>query len=177
MAAGDFTLGIPGVTSTTFATTPIPALSFADCWTRDAGFPQRGEVGYAEVIGRSTNGIPQIAGVAYKPTYLWTVVALLTQAQARQLGALAKWQDAAYKANTDGALRLIDQMEFIDSEPSPHSRTLLTPIVETFNAAYVYGYGVFPVKLQLPQDWRSLIGRWVDTGLEARQVTFTLLEV
>lgn len=176
MAAGNFTVGIPGPGTSDFASLPIPSLLF-DLWTPDAGVPVRGEIGYAEVAGRSNNGISQISGVAYDPTFIWPVAAMLTQAQARQLGALARWQDREYKARRDGALRLIDEIDFLDSEPSPHSRSLLSAISESWNAAYVYGYGVFPVKLKLPQDWRQMIGRWVDSGEEARLVTFTLIEL
>lgn len=176
MAAGDFTLGIPGTGTSDFASLPIPSLVL-DRWTPDAGVPVRGEIGYAEVAGRSNNGISQISGVAYDPTFIWPVAAMLTQAQARQLGALARWQDREYKARRDGALRLVDEIDFLDSEPSPHSRTLLSSLQESWNSNFVYGYGVFPVKLQLGQDWRQLIGRWVDSGEEARLVTFTLIEL
>lgn len=129
------------------------------------------------IAQRSNGGVSQIVAPAYEPKFIWTVAAMLTQAEARQLGALAGWQDRAYKANQDGALRLIDEIEFLDSEPSPHSRTLLSTLTESWNASYVYGYGVFPVLAQLPQDWRELIGRWTGSGEEARVVTFTLLEI
>jgi hypothetical protein len=35
---------------------------------------------------------------------------------------------------------------------------LLAAIAETWNAAYVYGYGVFPVQLTLPEEWKRPVG-------------------
>lgn len=178
MAAGDFTLGIPGTGATDFATTPIPSLLF-DRWTRESGPPVRGVIAEQRVAisDRSLNGIAQITGPAYNPKFIWPVAAMMTQAQARQLGAKAGWQDREFKAKRNGALRLIDEIEYLDSEPTPHSRTLLSAISEGWNSSYQYGYGVFDVLIVLPQDSRQLIGRWNDSGEEARLVTFTLLEV
>lgn len=175
MAAGDLTIGIPGGGASNFATTPIPSLAI-DRFPPDAGIPIRGELGYAALSGRSTNGIPQIIGVTHTPKYLWTITAMLTDAQSRQLGALAKWQDATYKSGSDGKLRLIDEITYLDSEASPHSRTLLSSLQESWNSGYVYGFGVFDVLIQLPQDWKTAIGVWGD-GSEARSVTFSLVEL
>lgn len=186
MAEGDFQLGIPGAGASDFATTPIPSINFIDCWTPDGGFPTRGEIGYATLADRSNWGTAQITGPAYGVRYIWPVAAMLTQAQARQLGALAKWQSLGYQGLTNAEapttrvarpLRLVDEIEYLDSEPTPHSRTLLSSIQESWNSDYVYGYGVFEVFVQLPQDWRQLVGRWQHSGDQARLVTFTLVEI
>ena len=131
---------------------------------------------FVSLSGRSAAGTPQIGGPSYNPTFIWPITCLLTESEARQLGALALWQNREYQAGNDGALRLIDETEYLDSEPSPHSRTLLTTLTESWNASYEYGYGVFKVKLALPQDWRSQVGVWSD-GSGARLLTFVIEEV
>lgn len=176
MAQGDISIGIPGAGTSDFAALPIPSLAF-NRWSPDAGAPVRGEIGYASLAQRSTNGLPQIVGPAYGEKFLWPVAAMLTLSQARQLGALAKWQSREYKASRDGALRLIDEVDYVDSEPTPHSRTLLSSIPESWNSGYVYGYPVCPVLLQLPQDWKQFLGKWNSSGVEARLATFTLIEL
>lgn len=101
---------------------------------------------------------------------------MLTETEARQLGALAKWQDSTYKAQGNGALRLIDEVELLDDEPNPHSRTLLSALVTPWNSGYRYGYGVFPVAVQLPEDWRAQVGRFT-SGSGARLCTFAVIEL
>jgi hypothetical protein len=175
MALGQLTLGIPGASPTTFATTPIPAVVL---FRSPAGSPlaSRSPLGYAEVAGRSNRGTAQVSGPAYAPTYAWAVATMLTLDEALQLEALAVWQDRAFKAKTDGALRLIDETELLGPEPNPHSRTLLTPITPAWGSGYRYGYGVFAAKLQLDQDWKQQIGVWA-SGAEARLCTFSLVEL
>ncbi|MEO0533232.1 MAG: hypothetical protein AAF215_05130 [Cyanobacteria bacterium P01_A01_bin.123] len=176
MVAGDLTLGIPGAGASDFATTPIPSITLNLWPDDDDAEPLRSESGYAEVEERSSEGTPQIIGPSYEPTYLWTVPVMLTLDEAIQLGALAKWQDAEYKAYRDGALRLIDEIDYLDAEPSPHSRTLLSALNPSWNAGYEYGFGVFKVKLQVPGNWRRIAGRWTDSDEEARRVIFQLVE-
>lgn len=176
MATGDLTLGIPGTGTADFATLPIPSLVL-NRWSADTGAPVRGEIGYASLAGRSNNGIPQIIGPSYGEKFIWPVAAMLTLSQARQLGALAKWQSRTYKASQDGALRLIDEIDYLDSEPSPHSRSLLSAITESWNSGYVYGYGVFDALIQLPQDWKQFLGKWNASGDQARLAAFTLIEL
>ena len=176
MADGDIIIGIPGSGASDFATTPIPSLTL-NTWPANAGLPTRSTLGYAELSERSNRGTPVVTGPAYDVTYSWAIAAMLTLDEALQLGALALWQDRQYKAQNDGALRLIDQIEFLDAEPSPHSRTLLQALNPSWNAGYQYGYGVFSIKLQLPPDWRQNIGRWTSTGEGARVVSLQALEL
>ncbi|MEM6435703.1 MAG: hypothetical protein AAF773_17905 [Cyanobacteria bacterium P01_D01_bin.115] len=176
MAEGELTIGIPGSGSTDFATTPIPALTL-NAWPAGGGVPTRNEIGYAELSARSNRGTPAISGPSYDVTYSWPIAAMVTLDEALQLGALAKWQDQQYKAQNDGALRLIDELEPVDPQPSPHSRTLLSTLNPSWNAGFEYGYGVFAVKLQLPTDWRQIVGVWKDSGELARLITFQALEV
>ena len=91
-------------------------------------------------------------------------------------GMLPATYSAGNTANIDSGLRLIDEIDHVDSEPTPHSRTLLTPISESWNSNYTYGYGVFDAILQLSQDWRQLTGVWSD-GEGARTLTFSILEL
>lgn len=176
MATGDLRLGIPSTSHfSSFTTSGLPAVTLNRA---AAGAPMavRSELGYAELSGRSNRGTAQISGPAYKPTYTWAVAALVTLDEALQLGSLAKWQDSQFKAKLDGVLRLIDETELLDPEPNPHSRVLLSVLTPTWASGYRYGYGVFPVKLQLPQEWKQQVGRW-STGDEARLVTFSLIEI
>lgn len=175
MAVGQLTLGIPGATATTFATSPLPAVTL---FRSPAGAPlaSRSPLGYAELTGRSNRRTPQISGPAYAPTYAWAVATMLTLDEALQLEALATWQDRSYKAKADGALRLIDELEPLGPEPDPHSRTLLSPITPTWASSYRYGYGVFAAKLQLTEDWKQQVGVWA-SGAEARLCTFSLVEL
>jgi hypothetical protein len=175
MAIGQLSLGIPGNSTTNFATSPLPAVVL---FRSPAATPLavRSPLGFAEVSGRSNRGTPQVSGPAYSPTYVWSVATMLTLDEALQLEGLATWQDRAYKAKADGALRLIDELELLGPEPSPHSRTLLQAITPPWATSYRYGYGVFPVKLQLPEDWKQQAGVWA-SGAEARLCTFSLLEV
>ena len=175
MAVGQLSLGIPGASPTTFATTPIPAVVLFRS-PADSPLASRSPLGYAEVTGRSKRGTPSVAGPTTAPTYIWAVATMLTLDEALQLEALAGWQDRAYKAKADGALRLIDETEFLGPEPTPHSRTLLTAITPAWASTYRYGYGVFAAKLQLPEDWKQQAGVWA-SGAEARRCTFSLVEL
>ena len=175
MALGQLTLGIPGNTATNFSTSALPAVTI---FRSPAGSPMvsRSPLGYAEVAGRSNWGTAQVAGPAYAPTYAWAVAAVMSLDEALQLEALAGWQDRAYKASTDGALRLIDETEMLAPEPDPHSRVLLSPLTPTWASGYRYGYGVFAVKLQLAEDWKQQVGLW-GNGDQARLCTFSLVEL
>ena len=175
MAAGQLTLGIPGNSTTNFATTPLPSLVLYRS-PADSPLATRSPLGYAEVTARSNRGTPQVSGPAYAPTYAWAVAALLTLTEALQLEALSTWQDRAYKAKTDGKLRLIDEVEMLGPEPDPHSHTLLSTITPAWASTYRYGYGVFAIKLQLPEDWKQQVGTWTG-GVEARLCTFSLVEL
>ena len=177
MAEGDFTIGIPGVGASDFAASPIPAVTLIDCWTSEQGAPMRSPIGYVEVIGRSSYGTPQISGPSYGITYSWPVLAMITLDEALQIEALAGWQNDQYLNQNDGALRLVDEVELLGPEPSPHSRPLLTALNPSWNASYEYGYGIFKAKLQLPSDWKQILGRWTDSGEEARTCGFRLEEV
>ena len=184
MAVGQLSLGIPGASPTTFATSPLPAVVLFRS-PADSPLASRSPLGYAEVVGKSQWGVSQVAGAQTIVTYSWAVAAMMTKAEAQRLTKLANWQDWGYKGITNtGApaakqarpMRLIDEIEELDGEPSPHSRTLLTPLTDPDNAAWVYGYGVFNVKIQLPQDWRQQVGVWA-SGAEARLCTFSLVEL
>lgn len=164
-------LGLPGAGTTDFATSPIPALTF-DEWD-ETGIPTRRPLGFTAIGQRSNWGTAALVGPAHRVLYAWDVVTICTVAEARQLGALALWQVAQQKAGNLGALRLIDETDYLDSEASPHSHTLLATLTETWNAGYVYGYGVFPVQLSLPEEWKRPVGLAGD-GTPLVRVGFSL---
>ena len=175
MADGDLTLGIPGGGASDFTTAALPSVVL---FRSAPGEPltSRSQLGYAGVTARSNRGAAAISGPAYAPTYIWAVASMVTQTEAQQIAALAGWQDRAYKARANGALRLLDETEYLDPEPTPHSRPLLASLTPSWASGYRYGYGVFAVKLQLPEDWRQQVGVWA-TGEQARLVTFSLVEL
>ena len=176
MAVGQLRLGIPGNTSTNFASSPLTALTL----TRSpAGAPLAvvSTVGWATLSDRSNRGTAIITGPSHSFFYSWAISALLTQDEALHLQALAQWQnDKLQKKESGFALRLIDETKFVIPEPSPHSRVLLQSITPPFGNSYRYGYGVFPVKLEIPEDLLSDAGRWA-SGNEAKLLTFGAVEL
>jgi hypothetical protein len=174
MAIGDLTIGIAGGSSTNFATSPIPSLRIYR-WTAD-GAPVRGRLGYAELRQRSINGVAQINGPTHSPKFVWSIAAVMTLDEMRQLSNLANYQDDQYKSQTDGKLRFIDEIQYLDNFERT-GRTLLAEIAEVWNANYKYGYGVFAVKLQLPEEFNAELGRLNSDGSIVHTVTFQVLEV
>jgi hypothetical protein len=174
MAIGDLTIGIAGATSTTFATSPIPSLRVYR-WTAD-GSATRSRLGYAELRQRSINGVAQINGPTHAPKFVWSIATVLTLNEMRQLSNLANYQDDQYKSQADGKLRFIDEIQYLDNFERA-GRTLLSETAEAWNASYKYGYGVFAVKLQLPEEFNTELGLLNSDGSIAHTVTFQVLEV
>jgi len=184
MPLDHLSLGIPGNTTTNFAAAPIPMVPLFRS-APEAPLVSRSELGYSVLSGRSNRGVAQISGPASRITYLWAVATKLTKSEKRRVGKLAKWQDWGYKGITNAGvatarqarpLRLIDETEELDGEPSPHSRTLLSNLPDPDDASWVYGYGIFEVKIELPEDWWLQDGLWA-RGEEARLCTFSLVEL
>lgn len=166
------------------ASPPIPGL-LIDGWPQGGGYV-RGEGGFIESNEDSINGVSQVEGGTGLEKYFWQIACHLTAADARRLGALIKWQDRTYKglnndgtpkARGDGRLILRDGVEMVDSEPSPHSRTLWQSYTEDWNASYVYGFAEFYVLLSIPPEHKKHLGQDTATGEDIKLVTFTLKEV
>lgn len=176
MSEGQIRLGIPGAGTTDFATSPIGFITLDD-WEPGTGIPTRKPIGTSSIGQRSNNGVAAIVAPAYVTLYGWDVVAIADLTTTLQLGALARYQDTQQKAGNLAPLRLIDETDYLDPEPNPHSKTLLTPITPPWNGSYRYGYGVFGVQLILPADgWRTPIGVFSD-GTPAYRVAFALEEL
>lgn len=169
MAYGDIIIAIPGVSP------PIPALTIRR-FRADGGY-RRSQVGFVGLSGRSNWGTAAISGPAYNPTFSWSIAAMLTEAEASQLEALALWQDSTFKSGGDGKLSLTDEIEYLPPEPNPHSRVLLTPLTPIWSSDYRYGYGVFDVLLTLAEDGKTSVGQWQDDGSHAKYLSFVAVEV
>jgi hypothetical protein len=174
MSEGQIRLGIPGTGATDFAASPIPSLTLDD-WVAE-GIPTPTPIGYKEIGTRSNNGVAGIIGPAHAILYGWQVVVVTDLDGMLQLGALAKWQKLNQDAGSLAALRLIDECNYLEAEPTPHTKTLLTPLNPSWNAGYSYGYGVFPVQLILSEGWNIPIGVFAD-GTPAYQLTFGVEEI
>jgi len=161
----------------------IPPVIITD-WPQGGGYI-RSEGGYVELEGRSDWGTPQVSGPATLEKHDWAIACHLPISDARRLGAMAKWQDRTYKglnndgtpkARGDGRLILEDWIEMVDSEPTPHSRTLLESHSEEWNSSYVYGFAQFSVLLLLPKEHRKQEGTTAD-GTDLKLITFTMEEL
>lgn len=151
-------LGIPGIGATDFAT--IPPLVELAVWDPGSGIPVRRPIGRTALSDRSNAGTPVINGPSYATKYGWDVVAVCTEAEARRLEAFAELQSQNQRLKIDYPLRLIDETSYLPPEESPHSKTLLQTLQETWSASWVYGYGVFPVQLSIPDGFAVPAGVW-----------------
>ena len=160
------TIGIPGAVLS-MAASPIPAAIFDD-WEQ---LPLRSPITFKTVPRYSQYGTPQIEGPRHQTKYIWSATCKIGDGLARQLEALYEYQQ-----QLQVPLRLWDEVQYLNSEPTPHSRPLLSTLTEVWNPAYVYGYGVFNVWLALGNNWREHLATKVD-GETLKQVTFSLLEM
>lgn len=178
MAVGQITIGIPGNSSTNFATSPVQSLVL-QLSPRGSQLSNPSRVGRAVSNGYSNRGTAIIGGPSYNPKYQWAFSAMVTQDQYLHLAALAFYQqDKISKKETASQfrLRMIDETEFLEPEHNPHSRVLLQSITPSWAPSYRYGYGVFDVKLEIPEDFVSKAGKW-SSGNEARLLTFGAIEL
>jgi hypothetical protein len=178
VAVGQITIGIPGNSSTNFANSPVTqlVLKLSAPGTELAPRPR---IGRAISNGYSNRGTAIIGGPAYNPKYQWAITSMVTQDQYLHLAALAFYQqDKISKKETQSQwrLRLIDETEYVEPEHNPHSRVLLQSITPSWAPSYRYGYGVFDVKLEIPEDFVAKAGKWA-SGSECRLVTFGAVEL
>ena len=152
MAQGQITIGIAGNSPTNFTTAAIPSLVLA----KTAGIlSDRTQINPLAIAGRSSYGTLAVDGSAFAPRYGWELSAVVTEDEALILESLLQWQ----KVNPTSGLRLIDEVEYLAPAPT-QSRTLLATLNPSWNASYVYGYGVFQVILTMGDDWKERFGRF-----------------
>ncbi|MEO1208609.1 MAG: hypothetical protein AAFX78_03620 [Cyanobacteria bacterium J06638_20] len=175
MSEGQIRIGIPGLNATDFASSPIPVVTL-DGWDSDDGIPVREPIGYKVIGLRSNNGVAGITGPAHEILYGWQISCFADIHQTIQFHSLAQWQKAEQDAQRLGALRFIEETDYLDAQPSPHQKSLLAAINPTWNAGYEYGYGVFPVQLILSSGWRRPVGQFSD-GTPAYRLTFAIEEI
>ncbi|MEM9118517.1 MAG: hypothetical protein AAGD09_11610 [Cyanobacteria bacterium P01_F01_bin.56] len=175
MSQGQIEIGIPGSGTTDFAAGPIPSVTLDD-WDLDEGIPVPRPIGYKEIGQRSNNGVAGITGPAHEVLYGSQIVVFADINQMLQVGALAEWQKDQQDADQLGALRYIDECNYLPAKASPHPKQLLTAFNPTWNAAYEYGYGVLPVQLILSDGWNRPVGQFSD-GTPAYRLTFDVEEI
>ena len=165
MAFGELTLSIPGESP---AISPLTLTDF----NGEFGFPRRSKVGFSAIAGQSNWGTAAIAGPAYDYRYVWQVAVNLSPDDALHLRALVNWQDRTYKSQQNGALNLTDELHLLDPEPSPHSRSLVSGSSVNWAGAsgYVTGYGSFPVKVEIGEDFENRISWYGTEGFLFRLV-------
>lgn len=166
MAYRDLTLGIGDGTATGFSTSIVPPVVLRG-WT---DYPIRSLYKLKKLSGFSLAGTPLITGEQYGPRYIWGVKKEMSKELCRQLMILFDYQQ-----RTENNLRLIDEVEHLDPELAPHSRTLLEELTEPSAAGYVYGFGVFNVWLDLPDEFRTDYGKTA-SGVDLKTVKFTMAE-
>jgi hypothetical protein len=157
--AAQIRIGIPGNSTSNFATADIPVLTLAKAPGGES-LSSRSEIGMLLPADRSNAGTLAVNAPTHAIKYQWEFNAVLSEADSLVLGALIAWQ----KANPATGLRLIDEVEYLDPVPV-QSRTLLATLNPTWNATYVYGYGVFSVVLIIGEGWRARFGRWKECYL------------
>lgn len=138
------TIGLPGASATTFASSPIPSLEILKFPSGEI-LANRFSIGTVTAPRRSNYGTPALNAPAYTTKYGWQINCILTEAEWLRLSALIEYSTAEYKAGNDGKLRLVDETQFLPPEDSPHTKNLLSDITWPDNAGYVYGYGAFDV--------------------------------
>lgn len=166
MAEGDITIRIPG------ASPPIPEVVI-NCFPEGEDHYSIEPQGLAEVAERSVEGTPVITA----PLGDWnnlTVLAKIPEEDALRLGAIARWSSREYKARRDGHLEMDFELEYVDPEPSPHSRALISTLTTPYG--YEYGYPRYEVNLILPTDYRRRDGN-NGAGTIYNLVQFAVTEV
>lgn len=149
MATGEFTLRIP------------------------AALPQdRSPVVFTRTLGTNNNvfewnrhvtpddftpaGLPITSG-QNQDLHKQAITAFVTEADLLLFEGLFKWQQLQLKAKVGAGARLewVDEVNILNPEPSPHSRTLLQTFTD--DDGWEYGYGVYDVLITLPRGHREIV--------------------
>lgn len=166
MAYRELTLGLPDTTPTGFSSVIVPPLILRD-WEE---YPIRSPFKIKKHSGYSLNGTPLITGEQYGVRYSWGVKKTMTASEARHLGILFNYQQSS-----GNNLRLWDEVEELDPETAPHSRTLLVDVPEPLSPGMVYGFGVFNIWIELPDEFKTDFGINAK-GINLKTVKFLMTE-
>ena len=148
MADGEITIRIPG------ASPPIPEVVIRYFPGQDDDYTISTH-GLAAVEEFSAIGTPIVTG-EISDRYIYAVTCYQLQEDALRLAAIARWSSDTYKAGNDGHLEMDFELQYIDPEPSPHSRALVNTLTTPYG--YEYGFPRLNVVLTLGQDYRKKIG-------------------
>lgn len=157
---------------------PPPALTISkDDRVFGSGY-SRSSINWITAGDRTLNSTPTVGGRTGGPHYLWNISFIDLEATARQFEALALWSQKEYDAKRDGHLVLTDEEKYLASEVSPHSRTLVASLAESWTgASWVYGYGIFKVKIEWQENGRSEAGVKRGDTRKSELVTFQAVEM
>ena len=148
MADGEITIRIPG------ASPPIPEVVIRYFPGQDDDYSVSAQ-GLATVDEFSAVGTPIVTG-EISDRYIYAVTCYQLQEDALRLAAIARWSSDTYKAGNDGHLEMDFEVQYVDPEPSPHSRTLISALTTSYS--YEYGFPRLDVVLTLGDDYRKRAG-------------------
>lgn len=97
-----------------------------------------------------------VAGTFAEPRYTWEIGVSLPEDEMLHLQAMIMLQDRRIAAGDEDWLILVDEMQPLPPETSPHRKTLLIPIATAYSM--VYGFGVFNVILRLAEQPETIEG-------------------
>jgi hypothetical protein len=152
MAKGQITIGIAGNAASNFNTDSIPSLVLAKTTSI---LSTRIQINPLLISGRSNAGTMVVDGTEFSTRYGWEINAVLSEDEILILDTLIQWQ----KDNPTIGLRLIDEVDYLPPAAT-QSRTLLQTLNPTWNAQWVYGYGVFQAIITVGDEWRERFGRF-----------------
>jgi hypothetical protein len=137
---------------------------------------QPGLLQRATLTDLTIGGNAILTGTPYSYRRTWAIAAEEPESKALILEALVHWQDTTLAANGDGLLELIDELEYLPPEPSPHSKVLLSGSSFTPFTGHITGFGVHKVKLQLSEQHKTHLAVSGDNTL-IKLLAFSAVEV
>jgi hypothetical protein len=149
----------------------IPALVIDEF--DDDGYA-RSQLGWQTLSEFTADADAVIAGPTAAPRYVWNIAALLPKAKVLQLEAIALWANSQYRLQQAPVIQFIDEIEEVPPEATP-SKTLLADSEVVTSWGWTYGFGVFNVKLEIPETHKFHTGALADD--DQKLVTFTVLEL
>jgi hypothetical protein len=139
-----------------------------------------GDSGYTRSMVQQTQapnflaaGNPVIFGTLSPARYLWGLAADLSEPAALMFEAIVLEQDRRYSAAQDGHWLLIDELEYLPPELSL-ARDLV-PGSELSVGGLSTGFGLFKVKLQVAEQYKTQRGR--GSSGNVKLIQFTAVEV
>ncbi len=146
-----------------------------DLLADDGGY-SRSEISKKTFDSFTLNQNALIAGpVGYR--YIWAMAPFFLESDALQLRKLVRLQNRRWDAGQDGYLLWTDEVEYLDPEASPHSKTILLGSQVTDSEGFVYGFGQFKVQVDFPDSSLEHIGADVATGDPLKRLRFVVTEI